>query len=375
MPVTVALSLLAALLFAVSAAMQQRAAREAARRRTADRAASRSWLPVLGVLSRLVRDRRWLAGWLANVAGFGTHATALHAGSITVVQSLLMVQLLVALALGPHRPMCRDWLGTLAVCAGLAILVTVHSGVARAPARRVDVALVALVAAALIAGLITVARVARPRPQVRSALVGVAAGACFCLTAVFVVVVTDDLSRGGLGAVASDWATLGLAASTSLGGLLVQDAFASGSLPTALTALTAMTIADPLCSTVAGMSLWDAGPTPGPGTLIAYTVVAVLVTAGVVLLANSPTLHDERAPLARPADRWPARAPLLGRWRGRRRSVAQGLVPGEEAGDRRRPGEPLGRGARGRASLGGGQRDELADAVGEAVGGAVGDPA
>jgi drug/metabolite transporter (DMT)-like permease len=228
--VTVTLSLVAALLFAVSAALQQRAAREAARRRVVGRATGRTWLPVLDVLGRLVRDRRWLAGWLAGIGGFGAHAAALHHGSIVVVQPLLTAQLLFALALGQRRPLRRDWLGTLAVCAGLVVLVTVHSGVSGGPTRRSDLPLAALVAAMVIAELVAVASLVRHRPQLRSALVAVAAGTCVSLSAVLLVVVTGDLSRSGVGAVASDWATLVLVASTSTSALLVQDAFASGSL-------------------------------------------------------------------------------------------------------------------------------------------------
>jgi hypothetical protein len=287
---TVALSLLAALLFAVSAALQQRAARGAARARTGN-AAGRGFLPVLDVLSRLMRDRRWLAGWLANLTGFGLHATALHVGSLTVVQALLVTQLLFALALTGRRPTGRDWLGTFAICAGLAVLVTVHGTAPRSPAHRVAVAV--LLVGALIAGLVVAARFVGRRPQVRSALVATAAGVCFCLTAVFVVLVTDDLSRGGVAAVLFDWAAPGLAVSTSLGGLLVQDAFAAGSLPTALTA---MTIADPLASTIVGTFVFHAGASSGSG--VVYAVVGVLLISGVALIANSPTLHDERGATA-----------------------------------------------------------------------------
>src|SRR5262249_132794 len=267
-------------------------ARGAARAR-AGNAAGRGFLPVLDVLSRLMRDRRWLAGWLANLTGFGLHATALHVGSLTVVQSLLVTQILFALALTGRRPTRRDWLGTFAICAGLAVLVTVHGTAPRSPAHRVAVAVTVLLVGVLIAGLVVAARFVGRRPQVRSALVAVAAGVCFCLTPVFLVLVTDDLSRGGVAAALFDWAAPGLAVSTSLGGLLVQDAFAAGSLPTALTA---MTIADPLASTVVGTFVFHAGAPSGSG--VVYAVVGVLLVSGVALIANSPTLHDERGATA-----------------------------------------------------------------------------
>jgi hypothetical protein len=287
MLVTVALSLLAAFVFALSAALQQRAARGEARRAGLDRRGP-AWLPVLGVLNRLVRDRRWLAGQLANVAGFAAHAAALHVGSITVVQPLLVVQLLFALALGNRRPLRRDWTGTLLVCAGLAVLLSAHAGKPVHRADRGHLALTVLLAVAAIGGLLVAARFARRRSQARAALVAVAAGICFCLTAVFVGVVAGDLSRGGLAALATEWAVLGLAASTTTGGLLAQDAFAAGTLPTALTA---MNITDPTASVLVGTFLLGAGAPAGPGALVAY---AGLVSAGVALLANSPTLNDER---------------------------------------------------------------------------------
>ena len=285
MTVTIVLSLLAAFLFALSAALQQRAARSEARRHGG---AGPAWLPVLGVLGRLVRDRRWLAGQGANVVGFAAHAAALHVGSITVVQPLLVVQLLFALALGYRRPLRRDWFGTLLVCGGLAVLLAARGAQLGHPADRGHVALTVALAAIVIGGLLAVARYARPRPQLRAAMVAVAAGICFCLTAVFVGVVTHDVSRGGLAALATEWALLGLVASTTLGGLLAQDAFAAGSLPTAMTA---MNITDPTVSVLVGTFLLGAGAPAGPGGLVAY---ALLVSCGVALLANSPTLHDER---------------------------------------------------------------------------------
>jgi hypothetical protein len=314
---SVALALLAASMFATSAALQQRAARRAAREATGQAPGGR-WLPVLGVLRRLLRDRRWLAGWVANVAGFGAHAAALHFGSILVVQALMVTQLLLALALGGRRPLRRDWVGTLAICTGLAMLLVVHGGATtHGPVQRSEVARWVLLAGALIVGLVVAARLARRSPQARSALVAVAAGICFSLTAVFVVLVTDDLARGGIGAVLTDWAMLGLAASTSVGGLLAQDAFAAGSLPTALTA---MTMADPLTSAAAGAFLFGTGAGAGAGTLAGYALIGLLLATGVALLANSPTLHDERDPSTLDAESPPSTRSPSTRSRGTRSS-------------------------------------------------------
>ncbi|MGW4715658.1 DMT family transporter [Nocardia sp. NPDC004260] len=269
---TVGSALSAAFLFAVSAFLQQGAARQAATASGQGR-----FLVIAAIARRLITDRRWLAGQGANVAGFVVHAVALRFGAIAVVQALLVAQLLFALPFAAVRRgralLARDWAGTSAVrtellpgaCAGVVGTVVVLSGLSR-----------------------TVRST-----QVRSALVAVAAGCCFATTAVLVMVATRTLPH-------PSWALLGIPVSTVLGGILTQEAYARGSLPTALTA---MTITDPVLSYVAGLTLFTATIHPRPA-LLACAATAVIV--GVALLANSPTLHDERelpADATRPAIR------------------------------------------------------------------------
>jgi hypothetical protein len=88
-----------------------------------------------------------------------------------------------------------------------------------------------------------------------------------------------------------DWPLLCLLASAVTGSLLVQDAFASGSLPTALTA---MTITDPLVSAVVGAIVFDATPPTGIHLWLGLPSCGLLVGLGVALIAGSSTLHDER---------------------------------------------------------------------------------
>ncbi len=342
MGLSIALALVAALLFAVSAALQQHAARSTAlgmqraeraepdgpevepdewaegagavalpagtstgtalAERTRDalggrrpRVRPRIRLRIVVLLWRLLRDPWWLAGWLANVIGFALHAIALHRGSIAVVQAVLVVQLLFALPLAAiptaSWPLRRDWVGMAAVCTGLISLLLIRGEIPQTTARRETVPLVALVAGALVLALLTVAHVVRRHVQTRTAAVAVAAGVNIAMTAVFLVFVTDDVAKRGLFAAMVDWPMLGIIASTVLGMMLVQEAFASGSLATALTATT---ITDPLTSWAAGGVLFDVRPPLQVATIIGGVLAGALVVAGVALLANSPTLHDER---------------------------------------------------------------------------------
>jgi drug/metabolite transporter (DMT)-like permease len=247
------------------------------------------------LLLRLARDPLWLLGWVTNLAGFAAQAVALHLGSIVIVQALLVTQLLFALPLSTlpqrRRPLRRDWLGTAAVSAGLALLINARGTVPQATGRPNALWLVVAGAAVLIALLLWMARLVRPRgPQYRTAAVAAAAGICFCLTAVFLVVLGNDLAARGDLSDLIGWPLLGLAASTLLGMLLVQDAFASGSLPAAMTA---MTITDPVASGIAGTILFDRRPPLHPGALAGALVAVGLIAVGVAALANSPTLRGE----------------------------------------------------------------------------------
>ncbi|MCO5995478.1 DMT family transporter [Actinoallomurus rhizosphaericola] len=276
MEFSVPLALLGAMLFAVSAALQQRAARRTP--------------PLL----RMVREPSWLLGCVVGLAGFGAQAIALHLGSIVVVQALLVTQLLFALPLstvtGGRRPLPRDWSGAAVVCAGLALLVAVRGEVAPAAGRRSAVVPAVAVATGLIGLLLLIARVLRSHAQSRTAALAVAAGICFCMTAVFLVFAGDDLARRGVVATALDWPPAALAVSTAAATVLVQKAFASGSLSTAMTS---MTITDPVAGWVVGMAVFGGAPGSGASALWGSLPAIVLVAAGAAALAASPTLHDE----------------------------------------------------------------------------------
>ncbi len=311
--VVIPLSLLAAFMFAASAALQQVAAhrtasRAAAAKEPAMTASARhwtTWLPVVTLLHRLVRDRIWLFGWLTNLAGFFVQAAALHFGSISVVQPLLVAQLLFALPLGTmlsHRRMLRrDWLGAASVCAGLIVLLSVRGAAPDSgDPSRPHVLLATAAAIVLVVGLVAAGRRAQEQPQVRAALVSVAAGICFCMSAVFITLTTGDLIHRGVGATATDWPGYALAASTLLGLLLEQDAFAAGSLPTAVAA---MTITNPVASYLAGVFVFDGMAPETPGALAGVASAGLLVIVGVIALAQSPNVHDEYAPTDAAAER------------------------------------------------------------------------
>jgi hypothetical protein len=275
-----ALALTAAFLFAASAFMQQRAARTI----VGDDAASlRDASGVKRLFGRLLRSRRWLAGWLINLGGVGTQAAALKVGSVTAVQPLLAAQLLFVLSLasGEQRrwPSRRDWLSAMAVCAGLALLLTADaSSLTGQPHRnRVFIATVCVV------GLVFVLR-QLSRRAFPSLLVGVAAGLCHALNAVYLKLTVEDLYHGGVPAPLLDWPVYALAATALSGMLLVQIAFASGPLPPAVAA---MSVTNPVASFVLGILAFDAPAPRDPGVVSAIAGSGLLIALGIVGLANA----------------------------------------------------------------------------------------
>ena len=277
-----ALGLAAAFLFALSAFLQQRAARAA----VGDTSTLRDASGVMRLLGRLVRNRTWLVGWITNLCGVGTQAAALKVGSVAAVQPLMASQLLFVLTLasGEQRrwPSTRDWLSALAVCAGLVLLVTADaSSLTGAPhPHRV------LMATACMVGLIVILRQLSRHtfPWLAGPLVGVAAGLSHALNAVYLKLTVEDVYHGGAAATLFDWPVYALTVAALSGMLLVQIAFASGPLPPAVAA---MSVTNPVASFVLGILAFDAPAPRGLGVLSAIAVSGVLITVGIVGLANA----------------------------------------------------------------------------------------
>jgi len=276
-----ALGLAAAFLFALSAFLQQRAARAAIGE---DVSTLRDASGVVRLLGHLVRNPTWLVGWITNLFGVGTQAAALKVGSVAAVQPLMASQLLFVLSLasGEQRrwPSARDWLSALAVCAGLVLLLTAAASPLNGAPHRHRV----LIATVCMVGLIVVLRQLSRHTfaWLAGPLVGVAAGLCHALNAVYLKLTVEDLYHGA--ATLFDWPVYALAVTAVSGMLLVQIAFASGPLPPAVAA---MSVTNPVASFVLGILAFDAPAPRGLGVLSAIAVSGVLITVGIVGLANA----------------------------------------------------------------------------------------
>ena len=155
----------------------QRGQRDHAARRRAR--PTRTVRPGCGCIGYLLRNPRWLTGSGAQVGAFAFQAVALQLGQLSVVQPLLVAELVMALVL--RRVWIRQavagtaWAGAAAACAGLAVFIVAaepRGGHAGPTAGHWTVAIVACVA--VVASLVTLARGGSPAR--RAALHGAAAG-------------------------------------------------------------------------------------------------------------------------------------------------------------------------------------------------------
>lgn len=309
------LGLLAGFVFAASASLQQHAARGAvAATDTADELTGRAVFgPLFALVAMLVRDPVWLIGWWANLLGFVIQAIALHLGSVALVQPLLVTQLLFAMPLSTawarRWPTWLEWFGAAGVTGGVVVFLVVRD-VAPADGEpdRVRV-IVAGVAATIMVGLLVLAAVGRT-PLLHATLTSVAAGLCFAISAVLMKLTIDDLLHRGVAATAVDWPGYSLAASTLIGLLLEQRAFATGSLSAAVAA---MTITNPLASYLLGVLAFRVMPPTSPGALAALAGSGALLIIGVAALSRSPSVrrpddivdpgrHQDSAQI--PSQRW-----------------------------------------------------------------------
>ncbi len=277
MPIAVLAALAAGACFAVAGVLQQRAAS------TRPDTESLS----LHLLVRLAREPLWRTGIALAVLAYGFQSLALAFGPLSLVQPLVVAELIFAVPLSArlHRARLgvREWLGTLAVATGLALaLVSArpHGGDPEATDLlswlTVLGTTVALVGCALAA--------AKPLSGPwRASAVALAAGAVMGTQSVLLAATVDRL-RQGVGATLSAWQTYALVVASVGGLLLIQSAFQQGPLAASLTVIDAT---EPAVAVTVGTTLF--GETIRSGwPVTCFTVLGLaLVTAGIVSLDSS----------------------------------------------------------------------------------------
>jgi drug/metabolite transporter (DMT)-like permease len=289
------LAVLAACANATSSVLQRKANREVPRKHNL------SWRLIWSLLHQPV----WFFGILAITAGFLLQATALGFGQLSSVEPILVLELPLTLILASRvfgqRMRRREWGSAAAMTAGLgALLYLLMPSAGRSSSVRWYVWLIGIGAnLALVAVLVALGRRASARGRgsgYRAALLGVAAGSTFGLTAALMKGMTTTFT-GGFGTLVTSWQIYGMIAAGGLGMFFVQSALNAGNL---LAAQPGLTLADPVLSILWGVLAFHERVRGGWFVLPEAACLAVMAAA-VITLARSPLLSDSGQDAAKAA--------------------------------------------------------------------------
>jgi drug/metabolite transporter (DMT)-like permease len=276
MAAAIVFAILSALCSACGAVLQ----RLALTNRTAAKARS-LWRTAIA----LVRQPVWLLGGLFLVATFGFQALALYFGPLSVVQPVLVLELIFTLGLRAfllHDGIAsRTWSAALLICLGLAAFLVLAS-----PSEGTHVPSagqwILAVGTRGLAVLVLLALSRYGSPARRAALFGAATAVVWSVDAAFVKQAVDTLARGGMLGLLTHWPLYAMIATGVLGTVLLQGAFAVGPLAASQATLL---IVDPLASIALGIELFGEQLRTGPGYVSGAVVSLAVLGAGVVMLS------------------------------------------------------------------------------------------
>jgi drug/metabolite transporter (DMT)-like permease len=241
----------------------------------------------LSLMSRLIRQPRWIAGFVCDVFGFLGQALALSLAAVIFVEPILASGILMALLIGAlitHRTVePRDWLAAGLLAAGLALFlyeVSPTAGTSTASTGRWIVAIPIL--GAVIGALIFFAM--RHHGPPRAALLAVAAGVLFGVSAIFTKALTHYLASG-LFAWVPHWEPYGLAV-TAIGGVVIaQSSLQTGALAASVAPVEAM---GPITAAALGFGLLNERFTSVDAVgMVAVAIAVAAMLWGIIQLAHA----------------------------------------------------------------------------------------
>lgn len=248
------------------------------------------------LLVDLVRRPLFLASIVVNVVGAGLQVLALHFGSLTLVQPMLVLSLLfavvIAAAAARRRPPDAVLLAGVTCCAvgiaGFLMVARPHGGTGTADPG----AALPLIAGlgVVLAGCLAAARWG-PR-AVRPLWLALGCGATFGVNALLLKIVPGTLPAG-FAHPAQQWPLFLVVVVTPVGFLLNQNAFQSGTLIAPVLAV--ITTADPLVSMAAGAAFLHEQIAVTPLALAAEGCALAVMIGGIIALAHrAPQAASQR---------------------------------------------------------------------------------
>lgn len=244
----------------------------------------------LRFLLGVARRPRWLLGIVTMVLSFILQAIGLGISSLAVIQPILVLELpLTLMAAGifiKEELTNREWLGSALMFCGVVIFVVMLDP---SPGRAVEIGTFDSVGAILVT-LIVVAGIFylsfKVNRRAKTALLGIASGVGFGLTAIVIKDMTTRIGAHGMLSIFTGWQLYMIGAFGLMSVYLFQYALASGRL---MYSQPGVTLADPFVAIIWGIAVFNES-TRG-GIYLALAIVGVLLTAaGVFILARSPLL-------------------------------------------------------------------------------------
>ena len=240
-----------------------------------------------GLVGHLFRQPLWLLGWVALTGSLVFQAVALHFGPLSLVQPLLVFELVIALLLRRYwiHQSIRGvtWLAALMTSAGLAIflLAAAPSGARLVPTNS---EWRGPVVASVGAAVIMVALAQRGSPGWRAGLFASATAVLWALEATFIKAASDTLTTFGVSGALVRWPVYALVIGGIAGLLCEQAALHVGPLKVSQLFIV---IVDPLVSI--GLGVWLYGERTRGGALHIGLATAALVVmcVGVVVLTRT----------------------------------------------------------------------------------------
>jgi hypothetical protein len=245
----------------------------------------------------------WMGGLGCDVIGVSLQVAALHYGALALVQPLLVSGLIFALVLRhvrTSRISAREllWGGALVACL-IGFLFFSGATTGGSGSQAADRGAAAITGIATVIAIIVCVGLARrtvPRTG-RAALLGVAVGAVYALTAALIKAASDVLAAHGLIALGSSWQLYGVLLMGLAGQFLTQRAFQAGPITSSLPAISTI---DPLLSVLIGVLVYDEVLHRGPfGGLLLLILLLLLVTA-VIQLGHVETEESTPPPCPPP---------------------------------------------------------------------------
>jgi drug/metabolite transporter (DMT)-like permease len=274
--VTIGWALLAALCNAVNVITQHAAS-------IGDPKRSTGW----HLVGYLLHNTLWLVGWVALAGAFVFQALALSSGQLSVVQPLLVTELVFALVL--RRIWLRQsiravtWTAAAATCLALGLFLATAEPQGGNPAPDSH-AWITVSAATLGATAVLAVLGMRGSPARRAALLATATAILWALVATFIKTTTETLTQYGVAGMFTHWPLYALAAAGLTAELLQQATLHVGPLSVSQPLLV---IVDPIMSI--GLSVWIFGEyfTEDPLHLVLGSVAFVGLCGAVTVLTRT----------------------------------------------------------------------------------------